>query len=435
MGCSAYWYVSFYNMARKPRVRGPLEEAQHQWLHATDKNEVSVDAAGDTTMSSPTSKRAREGTIEPGVGKIPKKEGMQDISGAVPASSGLNLQNAGGSTSGSNGTGETPVDVFNKPELGVFTETRTAILPLRFCCSFNYLQHWQSAPTNLLKIRMNAPYNVLGNTTFINQTEGAAVGIGISTQQAGAWTANNPAALSPFETTLLPATEPTATTAGAGVVADTSCRPAWRKWYETMYESYSTIACDYKITFLSPETVAGHRSSVYIDKDVYTTSSTGNIMPTDGNQYFFNSLWKGVDQVIIGERGIDGPDKWVKQISGTWRPGMWAKNTLNAEDIKAWYTTGAAPSPAWFEELVIVGRTDDFNVNLGATNLNILVELQYTVQFKDLKQSFRYPQPTGTAVTFTMPGAAADATAANQAIAAGVILQTPHTPYEWGDTT
>jgi len=427
-------------MPRKQKP-GPLVTKDLEWLHKNDHTDTedsprkaSVDAAGDSTMDSVTSKRARDPGPEPGVGKVPKKEGMQDVSGTESAQLRVGASGAAATASGAsnaNGTGETQVDMNVRRELGIFTETRTAVLPIRFACSFNTVT--QSGSPNVLKIRMNAPYNILGDTSFVLNTEGSGTVQGISTHQALAYTGTNGDPFLAFETTLLPATEPTATTSGSGVVADTSCRPAWRAWYEKMYESYHTIETQYRITFFSPETAVGRRAVVYVDKDVYTSSSVGNVIPVDGNQYYLNSLWKGVEKHIISERiaGQDA-DKWVKQISGTWRPGVWNKNTQNEEEIKAWYATAAAPSPVWVENLVLQVRNDDFNTE--KTNLNCLVELRYVVQFKDLKLAFRYPQATGSAVTFTTPANPAGATAAQQVTAAGQILQTPFAPFDWGST-
>lgn len=180
--------------------------------------------------------------------------------------------------SSSTGTGETPVDM-NQPELGLFGETHTAILPLRFGCSFVRINN--PTFTNVLKIRMNAPYNILKDSTFVLQTEATAAVTGLSTFQAAASATNNPDPFASFETTLIPATAPTASTSGSGVVADAQCIPAWRAWFEKIYESYHVVETQYRITFVSGETTVGNRTRVYVDKDVYTTSSTGNIMPVD----------------------------------------------------------------------------------------------------------------------------------------------------------
>ena len=162
----------------------------------------------------------------------------------------------------------------------------------------------------------------------------------------------------------------------------------------------------------------GRRSRVFEDKDVYTTSSTGNILPATADTLYLNSLFPRVKTHIIEERNNNDGRGWIKVIEGTWRPGEWSRNTLNDEDIKAWYATGAAPSPAWFEQLVLLGRPDEFIPN-GGVNLNIFVELRYHVQFKDKKQTFRYTQSTDATIALNTP---AD------------VIQVPNTPNAWGST-
>ncbi|GLE09482.1 hypothetical protein PINS_up021188 [Pythium insidiosum] len=113
-----------------------------------------------------------------------------------------------GSASGSNGTGETPVDLHLPRELGTFTETRTAILPIRFGFFFNALNNNFNA-LNFANIRLNAPYNILQNVTFVGHAEGVAATVGPGTHQAQAYTSTNPATFTNFETTLVPGTAQT----------------------------------------------------------------------------------------------------------------------------------------------------------------------------------------------------------------------------------
>lgn len=395
--------------------KGKLQKKDLEWLHANDATDTEespkkADDAGDWEMedingntSGPTrgEKRDRGEEQHPGSGKQGKMEGMADVTGAkgVPALGAMAGQVQNG---GANGTGETPVDLMVKPQLGLFTETHTAILPLRFCASF--IKCSAASSGTVLKIRMNAPYNILADTTFVKQTESSASAEGMSSHQAIAYTTNHDTTFTSFETSLSAATTGnTASETTAGIVSDGNCKPGWRNWFEKIYDSYHTIETHYKITFTSPETTIGQRVRVFVDKDVYTTSSTGNIMPVNGPPIVYNSVWKGVDTIIVQERNNNDSPGWIKSIQGVWRPNEWSKNTLNSTDIKAWYTTGAAPSPAWIEELVLLARTDEHNPNNYA-NLNCLVELRYVVQFKDLKQTYRYVNSTDSDIALNTPG-------------------------------
>lgn len=359
-----------------------------------------------------STKRLRGGEAKP----VIDKTGNMDSGDVDMGGSQLMLKaNASGGGEGGTGSGETPVTMGVEPKLGLFGETHTAILPFRFGFSFNHINSTQNA-NNFARIRMNAPYNILRDMTFAQNLEGGGTNYGPSSHQADAYTTNNPATFNSFETTLTAATSANSATATtSGVVADSAAIPGWRVWFEKIYESYHVMETQYRITFVNPETTVGNRQRVYIDKDVYTTTSTGNAMPTDPQPIYLNSIWKGVDTLIIEERNNNDSNGWIKQVSGTWRPNEWAKNTLNAEDIKGWYTTGVEPNPAWVENLVILARSDEYCTN--PTNLNVFVELRYVVQFKDLKQGFRYPQSTDSTTALNTPGD---------------ILQVPNTRTAWG---
>lgn len=388
-------------------------------------NEVGVSPDGDTNMSGPK-KRERSDTEDTIPESSTKKqatgmEASENVPPTVGKTGNLALTASG---AGSNGTGETPVNLNVKPQLGLFTETHTAILPLRFGVSFNQLDA-NGPDGNTLKIRVNAPYNILRDTTFVNQTAGGTVSSGISVHQAQPYSSTNPSTLIAFETTLRPPGS-YAGTDFSGVVADPSCVPAWRKFFEKVYESYHTIETQYRITIVNPETTVGRRARVCVDKDVYTTSSTGNVIPTDALNFYYNSQWKDLDSVIVPERNNSTNEPFIKVYEGTWRPGEWSKNTLNSEDIKAWYSTGAEPTPNWVENLVVMGMTDEYNTSNA--NLNLFVELRYIVQFKDLRSQFRYPRVAGTATTFSTPSAPAAVTEAAYNTAAGDMMQIPFLP-------
>lgn len=409
-------------------------QKDRQWLHEAmmtdeeeiddddDVREISVGADGDTTMEDATSQSPAKGTKRKGdqlpAERMDKAGRDADGNPVQNASATTTLaKSAAGSASGSNGTGETPVDLSMPRELGFFTETRTAALPIKFYCSANKIAR-NPANVNVLKIRMNSPYGILGKTTFVDQTEGAAVTSGISAHQANAYGATNDTPLLNFETTIRLPTAPTASAAGAGVPTDGEVRPAWLLHYAQFYESMHVIETKYRITFVSPETEIGRRVNAFIDKDVYTASSTGNTMPSNYERFYYNSQFKRVDKVIIGERNNNDARNWIQTYEGTWRPGMWSKNTLNAEDIKAWYSTGAEPSPSWHEELQIVFTTDEF-IGFTFANLNIMVELEYVIQFKDLVGKIRYPLDGTNIIGVSYPSD---------------VMQKPNSAYNWGST-
>lgn len=324
---------------------------------------------------------------------------------------------AGTQTDGqATGAEETPVDFNMRRELGIFTETRTAILPLTYHFSVNQLKLHTATP---FKIRLNVPYNVLTGNTFVEQTEGATRLNGLSFDGAppSGTTASTMVA---YDTTLIGSTAATATTSGAGTVSAKGCIPAWLLWYEKIYESYHVIACDYRVTIRNASTSVDDQVVIFWEFDSYTTSSTGNVIPLDGNKQDYRN-WKDIKQTTIAPFRGSNSERYSTQIQGRWKPGMLKHNTTNNTDIKVWYPTGAepgSPNPIWVEQLVVLpfmkGSTS------AASNLDITVEQRWTVQFKDLKLGFRYPKPADTDVNLVVPDD---------------IMQTPNVPIttSWED--
>jgi ribosomal protein S16 len=385
-----------------------IEAADWGGTKRVDNTEMVVASDGGSIHST---KRLRGGELKPVIDKTGNMD--VDMGGGQ-----LTLSAKDSGADGSTGSGETPVTMGVTPKLGLFTETYTAILPIRFGFSFNKINSTTNA-NNFAKIRMNAPYNILQDTTFVQQLEGGGTAYGVGSHQADPYSASNVGTFNSFETTLTAATSANSGSATtSGVVSDANCIPGWRAWFEKIYDSYHVMETQYRVTFVNPETTIGNRQRIYVDKDVYTTTSSGNIMPTDSQPLYLNSVWKNVDMTIVEERNNNDSRGWIKTIQGTWRPNEWSKNTLNAEDIKGWYATGAAPAPAWVENLTILARSDEYATN--PTNLNVFVELRYVVQFKDLKQGFRYTQSSDATIALNTPGD---------------VLQVPNTRNAWGSET
>lgn len=343
-----------------------------------------------------------------------KKTAMELPATEASRASNTALARTGGTAS--HGSGETPISMNVPRELGVFTETRTTILPLKFGFSFNKINNSRGiSDLNWVKIRMNSPYNILKDTTFVAQTESAATSLGPSVNQANAYGTNsNP--LTSFQCGLTLPTGQTSSVSGSGVVATAQIIPAWREWYAKMYEAYTVIETEYRVTFINPETTIGNRVVVYTEKDTYGSSSTGNVIPLD--RYPFNyENWKHIDKTIVYERNNNDAPGWIKTISGVWKPNTWAKNVKNDEDTKTWSASGAEPDPAYTENLVLIAKPDEHCVE--HCNLNVWVELRFVVQWKDLNVKCRYPY-YGNDLT--------------SALNISDACQVPYEPYAWGSS-
>lgn len=346
-----------------------------------------------------------------------------EVINATPAPT-LALRSGSAGPAQQQGSGETPVSLNVPRELGIFTETRTTILPLRFGFSFNKINNSRGlTDKNWFYIRMNAPYNILKDNTFVDQTEAGAVAVGPGVHQAIAYDqsgeatpspGNNASSLQSFQVALSPPTGQSATNAGSGIVATTNIVPAWRNFYAKIYEAYTVLETEYRITFVSPEKTIGNRSVVYVDKDTFGSTSTGNVIPTDRYPHDYET-WKNVDKHIIYERNNNDSAGWIKTISGVWKPNTWAKNVKNDADVKTWSVSGVEPSPDYTENLTLIAKTDEHTPNY--VNLNVFVELRYIVQWKDLNAKCRYPYYNNLLTS---------------ALDINDCVQVPSSPYNWG---
>ena len=332
----------------------------------------------------------------------------KEASGTKPPASGMDDVDMGDSTTlmagkaaggvGSTGTQETPVLLNTRWELGVFTETRSAILPLRFFFSMNKLQSQVGVPFNL---RLNAPYGIT-TTAFVAQTAGSARVHGISADAAPDGLTSQATNLQSYET-YIALTGASGTSSGSGTPDDTNLRPSWRNWYEKMYDSYHVVKTEYRVTFRNARSALDTDAIVYYDYDVSTANNTGNVMPTTRTQHYYN-VWKKVHEVDVAPKAQANGERYTASISGTWEPGSIPKNTVNATDIKTWYTTGAAPTPAWTEQLSMVAFLKGASANTLNTNLDVEVEVVYYVQYRDLKDNIRYPYLAMTTIALNTPG-------------------------------
>ena len=186
---------------------------------------------------------------------------------------------------------------------------------------------------------------------------------------------------------------------------DTTERPAWRAYWAAIYQYYTVLGCEYKITMINPVTTEGAKAIVGTQFDSYTTAAaaTGNVMPLANlseAMAFKNLRWD-----IIDRDSASQPNKNVCVISGRYKPGQTKRNIVNDGDVKTWSSTGT------FDQIGLGTGDDGVNPTLNeiltlnfwraplgystAVALNMQIELKYIVQFKDLRSQARYPTTIG----------------------------------------
>lgn len=291
---------------------------------------------------------------------------------------------------------ETPISIYPSLSYGL-QETHTTILPWTGWCSAQ-CSH-TGAPAEV-RIRMNTPYdfwqssvtqwvsNPLSsqNTIYNRQIHGD------DTIQAGF--------TFPENMNNLTATE----------------RPWWRDYWGQLYEYYTVLGCEYKITMVNPITVAGGSAIVGKTFDSYTDiqGATGNITPPTNLSEAMS--FKGMQFKVIRE-SYGGPTGHnVETIYGRYKPGDARRNIANDGDVQTWHKTmfdGAIPvaagTPKLSELLVLQFWRAPLAHAFGAVNMQI--ELKWIVQFKDLRNMARNPNtiPAGTTINQIISGTRTDA--------------------------
>ena len=299
------------------------------------------------------------------------KERAMEVDGG-PGGEEVSAARAAGGGGPSAVSKETPISPYPSLSYGV-QETHTTILPYRGYCSYGFLDH--DTPLQL-RIRTNS-INDLMLTELTTLGAGASIAAkGLYILPVGPGGANTSGAV--FPVTL---------TAGA----KTNERAQWRDWWALQYEHYTVLGLKYKFIISNTGNTRGADVEVCVNDDVYSDSAgtTGNITPATKYiemKCFKNQRWYFVESAT----SESNTTKNQVVISGLWKPGQGRRNIQNDGDVKTWTSTDQIPN---LKEIL--------NLNLFKAGLNyttpaqtcgnISIELDYIVQFKDLKERLRYP--------------------------------------------
>lgn len=196
--------------------------------------------------------------------------------------------------------------------------------------------------------------------------------------------------------------------------ATTVERPAWREYWMALYEYYTVLGCEYKITMINPISTMGSAVIIGTQFDSYTDTAgaSGNEMPRTNLSETL--AFKHVEWDIITGFRAEKPNHNATVISGKYTPGQIRRNIQNDGDVKTWIATAGLALPALKDFLTVnFWRAPMATSSVNA--VNIQVELKYIVQFKDLKTQARYPnRTTGTAIAQNLSTNPADAGSALQ---------------------
>jgi hypothetical protein len=313
---------------------------------------------------------------------------------------------------------------YHPPDKNFITETRTVRHHWEGYLSINGIgktPQISSTVINGFDLILNNIYQPI-SVSFVPQLSQTPVA-GPSVRQAAAHNPTDPTswnARTNFPRRMVGTSSSTDLTLDTGVAQHN--HPTWRYWYEKMYTYWAPLSCNYKVTVSfnnffpsvasgENQTTTSYNSDVIIGvfPESYVQSNQSDIKPmtidtTIGNVPTNKSVglkqlqkFKGIKFYRISNpRQIGDKQNHTVTITGSWKPGDRIGSVRNLTDIKQWYPTGAPPSPTWVENDSFVFLNNDFTTVEGLqNNVNVHVDMNWIMQYKDLKPSIKYvAEPT-----------------------------------------
>lgn len=201
----------------------------------------------------------------------------------------------------------------------------------------------------------------------------------------------------------------------------TNITPWYRDTWEKLYMYYTVLGCEYEIVASCP-CIAGRKA--LLAHSVQTTGSNNNTsvsLPTDVALKELYGMKNIQFKEIAGRDNAEDGYSNVQIIRGTFKPGSALRDVSNDGDVKLWSktdATGSGENPAYVEKLQIMsyvhplstaGTDDDHIENTSlqsGIHINYQVRLKYIVQFKQLRQTIRFPLTGASTQVIQFPDAA-----------------------------
>lgn len=275
---------------------------------------------------------------------------------------------------------ETPISIYPTLTYGL-QETHTTILPWTGWVSYGFLD--KTAPLKM-DLRLNSIYDIFPNAVLDLLSAGtiAAKGWHNRPVQAGG-------------THLAGAVFPQGMAAGT----TTTERPQWRDFWCQLYDYYTVLGVEWKLTITNTQVTQGGSLLIGMDTNSYTDAdgATGNRTPLASLKDFI--AFKGITwkNLPVSTDMIGGGGNSMTVLSGRYKPGTIRHNISNDGDVKTWVKTdGSIPALKEFQSFYLFQDALNY-LPVGSSGAcgNVQIELKYIVQFKDLKLQARYPNSLG----------------------------------------
>lgn len=303
--------------------------------------------------------------------RMPQRSDVDEEMKEAPASEGaVALISSGG---GSKKSGHETQVISQTPHYGL-PECATVIMP--FTAYFAWISpanvQGSSNDMNIFTTNINTIISeAVTDPTGGNPFAAGLWGRMIKSSYTGTWTAP----LLQFPTFLPTITE----------------KPAYHGWYTKMYEVYNVNKCEWEMLIHNPISSSNADIIIGVAEEAYPIGgASGNTVPA-GTTLQYTEQFPDVKFKVIKSNTAGAPESNFGMFSGTYYPGQANKNVRNDEDVKTWTATNA--SPTLTEGLHFKIFKGPFNEE-GIQGVNVRLHMRFTVQFRDLKTTFRYVSAT-----------------------------------------
>lgn len=356
-----------------------------------------INAARDGRLSDDGMRSGNRGIVrqsETSLTNLRSEAEMDVVEEPVAEAAAARLTNGSGGPGGSVSK-ETPISSYPSLTYGL-QETHTTILP--WTGWFSVPCTTSGIPANL-RVRMNSPYDFfLGAVTQV--TTDITPGSGMFNKPITADGTIKSAIQFPEAINNEFTTE----------------RPYWRNYWAQLYEYYTVLGCEWKLTIANPVNIAGSEAMVGWTYDSYSDTSGASGQLTPATNLSESMSFKNMNFVVVNERTSAMARNSIEIIEGRYKPGMIKRNIVNDGDVKTWTQTSfdtASPVdgsiPNLKELLSVMFWRSPMNHGTNA-GVNVQIELKWIVQYKDLRDLARYPRttPAGTSIVQTISSNKAD---------------------------
>ena len=165
-------------------------------------------------------------------------------------------------------------------------------------------------------------------------------------------------------------------------------RPQWRDWFETQYQYYAVLGCEYEVTMVNPQLNSMSDIVVAHFFDSYSSENATSVHPKNAT-FSIMEQWPDVSFKRISSANDGSIEKAYGNVKDFYKPGSMKKNVENDEDVKTWTKVDTVPTLS--EEVTFLFAKAWDNQVAPATGLNVRIDMRWIVQYKDLKPTYRWP--------------------------------------------